>query len=320
MSRVRVRGLLLVLLVGSGCGGSATNASGDGDGDGDGDDSSEGGSGGTANNGTGAMSSGAAASTGATTGDGGTSTGGGGGTGGAPPTGGTGGTGTGGEATGGTGTGGGPTGVVEVPESMCGTPGALACAGNNQQVALVCSGGIWQVSQVCPASQACDSTPGTTQGTCKDRHPDCIGQDPGEPTSCSGDTTLMVCGADNISLEGLECTGSCFNDACDNRPNYCPNYHDIFINCGTDCGEFNEDYCSAFGQCANAAIPGEIFDIGETLVVRSPGYASACSTTCDQPRRRVSVAIPSLPSPRRFKVTVSSPWKVSSTSSTCPGT
>src|SRR5690606_6057358 len=117
---------------------------------------------------------------------------------------------------------------------------------------------------------------------------------PGEGTSCSGDTTLMVCGPDNVSLVELECTGSCFNDACDNRPNHCPYDYDVLVNCGADCGELTGHACveDLFGpECLTGYIPGEVIELGEKFVVRSPNAASACSTSCEEPKRRFVIMI-----------------------------
>lgn len=311
-------GLLPSLVLVAACGGSATNVSGDGDGDnsGDGDGmSSDGGHSGTGAIGSGAMSSG----DGGGSGDGGSNAGGtgSGGEWGTTGGGGSGGDATGGAATGGAGTGGGVTGVVEEPESTCSTAGALACAGNNQQVALVCSGGVWEISQVCPASQACDTAPGVSQGTCKDRHEDCDGLSPGGGT-CSGDTTLISCGVDNLTLEEVECTGACFNEACDDRPNHCPYDYDYFVNCGSDCGEHHPSFCYEDILDAECLMAGVGVVVGTRTIVRIPNYASSCETTCEAPVRRAAIWVGPEEPPVRFKMTVPPPWKIVSASSGCP--
>ena len=279
------------LTLGPACGGTATSIEG---GPGDGTGASREATGGALGMNGGTSTGGA--------GIGGASTG---GTGGMAQTGDSGGTG---------GSGGEPTGVVEVPESPCSTPGALACAGNNQSVALVCSGGIWQVSQVCLATQACDSRPGPMQGTCRDLHPECTDRHPGEGY-CLDETTRMACGPDNVTLEPEECTGSCFNDACDNRPNYCP-VGDYIFNCGTECG-VPMDGCFVPGMDCVSSI-GVPFSPGQPWRLRTANYDGTCSA-CDPPMRRARIVASAGPVVR-WKIAVPSPWKLAPANEVCPET
>lgn len=181
------------------------------------------------------------------------------------------------------------------------------------------------MSQVCPASQACDSTPGTTQGTCKDRHPDCVDSEPGEGT-CQDVSTLMACGPDNVNLVPLECEGSCFHDQCDNRPNYCPVWDWVLenVNCGTECGE-TRDTCFLFDRtCAEA--PGMLFSPGTTGILRIADYESTCSaklsdSSCDEAVHGFWFLVANQNEETlRWKVTIppGSAWKLAAGTNRCP--
>jgi hypothetical protein len=129
---------------------------------------------------------------------------------------------------------------------------------------------------------------------------------------------LTACGPDNLTIDDVECSGSCHDGACDNRPNHCPYDYDYFLNCGTDCGERDDTFCNVDQfepECLAAGIP---LEAGQKRVVRTPDYASTCSASCDSQVHRFRIGLTHL-SPLRLKVTVASPWRIASASPTCPG-
>lgn len=224
--------------------------------------------------------------------------------------------GTGGTSTSGTGgAGGGPTGVVEELGSECDTPAELACAGNHQRVSLICAGGTWQVNETCPENHACDTTPGFDQGTCKERLPECVDQEPGRGV-CEDSATLLQCGPDNVTLEPVECEGSCYEGACDNRPNHCP--AEPFINCGRECGEMSAN-CDTAAGCEDKPFVARVFfdQAGQSHIVRIGDYDALCTVDCDVHETRGFRLYASTSSTLRWRVTVPAPWGIPTTSNHC---
>ena len=183
------------------------------------------------------------------------------------------------------GTGGGPTGVVAEPGSPCDAEQELGCAGNHQRVTLICSDGVWEVNETCPENHACDSTPGFDQGSCKERLPECVDQEPLQGGVCEDTKTWLRCGPDNVSLEPVECQGSCHDGACDDRPNHCP--AEPFINCGSECGEFSPN-CTEVGPCeGNFSIVHVFFDEpGQSQIVRIGDFDALCDNECETSETR----------------------------------
>jgi hypothetical protein len=198
---------------------------------------------------------------------------------------------------------------TEVLGDPCATPAALACAGFHQRVTLICGADRrWTVNQTCQDDQVCDTSPGLNRGICRDRLPECRDFEPGH-RFCQGDTTLVACGPDNVTLETVEtCTGVCWDNACDNRPNHCPSPAMLLTNCADDCGGRTE------GCMANC--PGLGLGVGPSslrveFTVRTPAYDAACSEPCNPTRRGVpiyqDVPISSFP-PLRASITP--PWHI----------
>ena len=170
------------------------------------------GSGGTGgqSSGSGGLAGGAGDSSGGSN-TGGTNTGGGSGTntGGASggSAGGTGGSDTGGAA-GSAGTGGGEPepGVVGTVGKPCAPDGALGCAGHAQKAQLICVDGTWESNGTCSGSNNCDTTAGSSQGSCQPMVPECAGRSAGEAAPLCVGNEPQVCGADLVSTTG---SGAC---------------------------------------------------------------------------------------------------------------
>jgi hypothetical protein len=189
----------------------------------------------------------------------------------------------------------------------CDTPGALACAGFHQRVTLICDR-EWTVNQTCGGDQVCDTSSGINRGICRDRLPECRDFEPGH-RFCQSDTTLVACGPDNVTLEVVEtCTGICWGDTCDNRPNHCPSpsLGAGLINCADDCGGRTERWCEE--NCPSLSLP---LLPNDTIVIRSPAYGGACVPACNPTRRGILIAqdVPNAPLPA-VRVSVAPPWYV----------
>ena len=176
---------------GNGDPGETTSSSGDGDsgdsgstttGDGDGDTTTSGST--TSTSGDGDVTSG--------DGDGDTSTGGD------------------GDGDGDTSTGGDgdmPNPGVQTLGDACGSPGNLACAGENQKLQLLCDGSEWVANGTCSGTEVCD-TGEANRGSCQEPIEGCVAKSPGE-TYCT-DGQVYTCGPDLLnSTPGEVCESYC---------------------------------------------------------------------------------------------------------------
>jgi hypothetical protein len=158
-----------------------------------------------------------------TGGRGGGSSGGTGGSGGASATGGQTSGGAGGANTGATDGGQGDGTAVGTPGQPCSPDGAYACKGHAQKGVLTCSNGTWSSLSPCSGNNNCDSTPGTSAGSCQPTVTECSGQSPG--TTFCRNTERFQCGPDLVTAPSLEtcpfvctagaCTGECVPGATD---------------------------------------------------------------------------------------------------------
>jgi hypothetical protein len=164
------------------------------------------------------------------------------------------------------------------------------------------------VNETCGENQACDTTPGFDQGTCKERIPNCIGT--GEGHLFCDELSLMACGLDEVTAIVTEvCTGACEEAACDNFRDACP--ADFYVNCASDCHGRDAD-CPA--SCGGAVYS---FDwSADSIVVRLGPAADTCLSECGSERvgRWIRPDI-GLPADSRIKVTVGPPWRIQAATS-----
>ena len=90
----------------------------------------------------------------------------------------------------------------------CHAPGALACAGQNQQQTLVCDQETWRALTTCPANQRCDPN----GGICGAVVESCVGRAPGY-SICDQDK-LVTCGPNLVTVTSVSCCGVCMAGAC----------------------------------------------------------------------------------------------------------
>jgi hypothetical protein len=90
------------------------------------------------------------------------------------------------------------TGIAADKEA-CDQNGARRCAGFNSSVPLSCEDGRWVARAECTAMQRCDTSEGSTRGTCRAIPSECIGQKPDMPF-CKSEM-MHVCDADLLRSE-----------------------------------------------------------------------------------------------------------------------
>lgn len=188
-------------------------------------------------------------------------------------------------------------GGVQTLGADCSVPGALACAGTYQKLALVCAGdGAWGIRETCGVEQFCDSSEGPNRGLCRDGLAECMDEGPGT-LFCNG-TSVEQCGPDAVTSEVVqECEGGCVGGAC-NDSVACPTAPNV-VDCAGDCpGEPCECKGSVFGRIAHA--------------VRIPDSAQACEFACDSAVRGITVEVSAEPNDQiqRWRVMAPAPWSV----------
>jgi len=202
-------------------------------------------------------------------------------------------------------------GVVGMGDA-CAEPGALACAGHHQTTTLICDGKNWIFASLCQiGEEACDTTDGATLGSCQPILDECQGREPGD-SFCGSVPEVRTCGPDNVTIDVASCAHACHEGACDDRPNFCPNYD--YYNCGTECGEVTTNRCVYSDGCLYvvSAIVGGPGDY--VLPMRMPPTADACRT-CENGRRYVNAYISS--DGQKRKITTSGSWRIGSVTYPC---
>jgi hypothetical protein len=155
------------------------------------------------------------------------------------------------------------------------------------------------VDETCPEGQACDSTEGFDQGTCRELLPECMGVEP-RHRFCN-ETTLQECGVDGVTSEVLEsCTTVCEEGACNDNKDPCPRFP---INCATDCGAQSSD-CDLMPCPSTARISNS-----NPAVLRTPSYSELCPVACDAETHAL-VLIVSNATGLSLKLTIGEPWKL----------
>ncbi len=204
------------------------------------------------------------------------------------------------------------SGVAAIGEP-CAEPGALACAGNFQEVGLICGAdGTWEVNTTCSGDQICDTRAGTDVGTCQDQDPNCLGRDPG--TLVCFDDNVYECGVDNITVELVgPCDGVCTVDGCQ-QADPCPT--DTFVNCANDCGGRSAS-CDG-GSCPG--ITGAMFfsAADDDWPLRTPAAEDACA--CPSGRRFLAIQNVNDLDFFTVRVTVSEPWYIVDSGDDCGAT
>ena len=205
------------------------------------------------------------------------------------------------------------SGAVATLGDPCDSLGELACAGTRQKLTLLCgSEGEWEVNKTCGEGEACDSTIGFDQGTCRALIPEC--QDSEVGYLYCDELQVMACGPDGVTADVAEtCTGACVDAACDNFRDGCPD--EPYINCGEDC--HGRDTLGCPVSCTGDTYAQVMSD---SLTVRLPGWDEACTSTCGSYRvaRWIRTDV-NLPADSRLKVEVGSPWRILTTTSKASG-
>lgn len=142
----------------------------------------------------------------------------------------------------------------------CSATGAHACAGHDQQQQLVCAG-TWQGNGLCTNGNNCDTTPGSTAGTCQPIVAECSGKSP-KDVVCQG-MDRVTCGADRVTVAPIDTcqagTQSCASGACvtctagtancDGNAADCETDLNSTATCGTTCA--NKVACSTANGAAS---------------------------------------------------------------------
>jgi hypothetical protein len=102
-----------------------------------------------------------------------------------------------------------PIGTVGQP---CCTANELACGGHAQTLMLLCDGASWQANGECAGNQLCDTTPGSTQGSCLAPVAQCVGHNPGDKV-CDG-LKSIECGPDLVTSTEATCQYACVEGNC----------------------------------------------------------------------------------------------------------
>ncbi len=95
----------------------------------------------------------------------------------------------------------------------CAVEGAYACVGHAQKGQLICSGGKWAPKGTCEAGSNCDSTPGSSAGSCAPILAQCSAS---SLSTCSSGSAV-VCDPDLVSTITTACAGPtpvCLSGAC----------------------------------------------------------------------------------------------------------
>jgi hypothetical protein len=207
--------------------------------------------------------------------------------------------GNGGGATGGSG----PTGQVGTLGQSCGTPGALACAGNYQKLTLICGAdGKWAAGQTCTGNQICDTRAGVNAGSCQDQDSQCAGHGPGYKFCVQ--YSVYQCGRDALDYSQVaDCAGPCIDGVCsDSEP--CPSGSFQGVDCAHDCSP--TDPACGPGVCQ--ASSAELMPMpGWPIVVRTGGAADSCPCSDGQ---KWTLTIPVSAVDDYVKATVAPPWTV----------
>ncbi|MEO7035431.1 MAG: formylglycine-generating enzyme family protein [Polyangiaceae bacterium] len=94
----------------------------------------------------------------------------------------------------------------------CAVDGDTACQGHAKKQQLICSAGKWVVNGTCTANNNCDTTPGTSAGSCQPILAACAAKAAGT-NICDG-STAKTCGPDLVTGGVLSmCTGGFCNGA-----------------------------------------------------------------------------------------------------------
>lgn len=195
--------------------------------------------------------------------------------------------GTGGSAPIDAGTGGAPVdaGPEPVLNGPCSTVGALNCVGHAQKGMMMCDGSKWVPNGACSGTLLCDTTPGTSQGTCVAPIANCANQQPGYSYCTSN--TKVTCGPDLVTVSGETCPYVCTAGQCAGE--CVPSSRDcngkIPLSCatngswlsGTACtGDCNKGTCCSTSAPTNCA--GTCVDL-QTSNSNCGGCGTVCSTT-----------------------------------------
>ena len=156
-----------------------------------------------------------------------------------------------------------PLGKVGDP---CCKPGELACAGHAQKLVLICDpkSQTWTALQSCPGNQLCDSTVGSSQGTCQDPVALCIGKQPGYKV-CDG-LKAIECGPDLVTATETTCAYACADGECTG----------VCAPGSKDCLGLTPRTCDGSGQWQNGAPCAYVCSSGECTGVCTPG-SKQCS-------------------------------------------
>src|SRR5882724_2684962 len=103
--------------------------------------------------------------------------------------------------------------AVGVIGQSCSLIGAYACAGHAQKGQLVCVGGSWQANGTCSGRNNCDTTPGSSAGSCQPVVPGCDSKS-ADTIICEG-ADRVTCGIDLVKTTPVaSCPFLCVDGAC----------------------------------------------------------------------------------------------------------
>jgi hypothetical protein len=147
--------------------------------------------------------------------------------------------------------------VIATVNTSCAREPAKACAGHDSVETLVCSAGKWVSGGACDGNKRCDTTRGTTLGTCQDMAALCIGKAP-EDDVCDG-ATRRRCDPDLLRYEPHGCAA---NQHCDATG---------VVTCSCDSGYADDGAagCTNIDECMQANVCNEHYRCQQ---LASPGY------------------------------------------------